>query len=788
MDRLDEVVELAAAWRRRSRIGVCFMRRSLIGLMLMVGWASAAAQTLPALLRGVVYDPSGLPVEHAVVRVLSPDGTVVSQTMSGPDGRWTLQTDLASPRVLAIDVTGFAGVRRPIDAASLAADIVVTLAIPPYSEQAVVTSVGERSPLTIVTDARQPRQPIPAQDGADYLDTIPGFSTVRKGGSGADPVLRGMAGSRLSILTDGGSILGGCSVRMDPPTSYVFPEAYDIITVIKGPQTVKYGAAAPAGTVLFARTNERLAAPSWQANASLIGGAWKRNDQVFDLRAGTPVFYVRAAAGRSASGNYRDGEGQAVHSEYARWNAETAFGWTPDATTRLEVASSLGDGRAAYADRGVDGSRFRRIGTGISFEKRRPGALVSRLEAAASYNYTDHVMDNYTLRTFQPSMMSPSPSAMNPDRTTYGGRVLAALARNDVTVETGIDLHTNTHTTRSSMRQDTVPVETLPRVSDARFTNVGVFGELDYRARARTRLVGGLRIDRATGTDLRSSVALSMMETVPNPTVGQRRTDALASGFARVEQGVSTWPVTLYAGLGRVRRFPDYWELVTKESQTSLSAFGTRPETTTQLDAGAQVRRGATSAYLSTYAGVVDDYILIESNYAKRGMMGTRLTTVTRNVSARTAGAEMGLTHRVGTRWTVDGSLAYAHGTNRTDRRPLAQMPPIEARLGAQYADPRWSFGGLVRLVGAQRRVALNQGTIVGQDFRETEGFRVTSVNAGWRRNAVLSVTAGVDNLFNETYAEHVSRQGAAIPGFALQTTQVREPGRTVWVRLNLRH
>ena len=133
MARLDKLIELAASWRRRSRIGVCSMKlRGLIGLMLMVGWANAAGQTLPTPLSGVVYDPSGLPVERAVVRVLAPDGTVVSQTTSGRDGRWTLHTDLTSPRVLDIGLTGFAGVRRPIDATSPAADIAVTLAIPPY--------------------------------------------------------------------------------------------------------------------------------------------------------------------------------------------------------------------------------------------------------------------------------------------------------------------------------------------------------------------------------------------------------------------------------------------------------------------------------------------------------------------------------------------------------------------------------------------------------------------------------------------------------------------------------
>ena len=77
---------------------------------------------------------------------------------------------------------------------------------------------------------------MPAHDGADYLKTIPGFSVIRKGGTDGDPVFRGMAGSRLNILLDGEQILGGCGNRMDPPTAYVFPESYDKITVLKGPQ------------------------------------------------------------------------------------------------------------------------------------------------------------------------------------------------------------------------------------------------------------------------------------------------------------------------------------------------------------------------------------------------------------------------------------------------------------------------------------------------------------------------------------------------------------------------
>ena len=105
----------------------------------------------------------------------------------------------------------------------------------PELSPTVITAVAPSSPLTVVTNPKDPRQPVPASDGADYLKTIPGFSAIRAGGTNGDPVLRGMFGSRLNILTNGGMMLGACPNRMDAPTSYISPETYDRLTVIKGP-------------------------------------------------------------------------------------------------------------------------------------------------------------------------------------------------------------------------------------------------------------------------------------------------------------------------------------------------------------------------------------------------------------------------------------------------------------------------------------------------------------------------------------------------------------------------
>jgi iron complex outermembrane receptor protein len=175
----------------------------------------------------------------------------------------------------------------------------------------------------------------------------------------------------------------------------------------------------------------------------------------------------------------------------------------------------------------------------------------------------------------------------------------------------------------------------------------------------------------------------------------------------------------------------------------------------------------------------VDDYILIETGYLK----GMRSVTVTRNIDARTWGGEADATFALTARWQLTGTLAYTRGENLTDDLPLAQMPPLELRTGLNYTDQRWSAGMLWRTVAEQDRYALRQGNVVGQDLGPTGGFGVLSLNAGWRPAAGVLVSAGVDNLFDKTYAEHLSRGGAAVSGFE-QTTRVNEPGRTLWLKV----
>lgn len=637
----------------------------------------------------------------------------------------------------------------------------------------VITAIAPSSPLTVVTNPKDPRQPVPASDGGDYLKTIPGFSVIRAGGTNGDPVLRGMFGSRLNILTNGGMMLGACPGRMDAPTSYISPETYDRLTVIKGPQSVIWGPGGSAGTILFERDPEKFGELGSRVNGSVLAGSNGRFDKVLDAAAGNQLGYVRFVGNQSHSDDFEDGNGDTVPSRWDKWNGDVSLGWTPDADTLLELTAGKGDGEARSAGRGMDGSQFKRESLGLRFEKSNLGEVLDKVEAQVYYNYADHVMDNYTLRTPSGSGMMGMPMVSNVDRRTLGARIKATWRWADVQLISGIDAQTNEHRQRGGMGVNAHKGQ--PWTKDADFHNYGAFGELTWYATGEDRLITGARLDRASARDFRKGSA----------TEGDTRADTLPSGFVRYEHDLAAMPATTYIGLGHTQRFPDYWELFSPKRAPagSVNAFdGIKPEKTTQLDFGIQYRDERLEAWASGYVGQVRDYILFDY---QRNMMGS-LTSQAQNVDARIMGGELGAAYKLTENWKADATLAYAWGKNSSDGKALPQMPPLESRLGLTYSRDTWSVGALWRLVAEQNRIAKNQGNVVGKDYDASSGFGVFSLNGAYKVNNNLKLSAGVDNLFDKAYAEHLNLAGNAGFGYpASATDPVNEPGRTFWTKVD---
>lgn len=627
----------------------------------------------------------------------------------------------------------------------------------------VVTSTAgnDANGLIVRADPKQPIQPVPATDGADYLQSIVGFSSVNSGaGTNGDVTFRGMFGSRIKILTDGTENLGACPSRMDSPTSYISPESYDRISVIKGPQTVQYANTGSAATVIFERTPEQFDQDKkYRGQASVLIGSFGRLDQNIEAAAGDEKKYIRLNTNRSVSNSYQDGNGQIVPSDWERWNADLALGWTPDEDTWVELTGGKADGEAVYAGRMMDGSKFARESLGLRVEKQNISDVIQKIEAQVNYNYNDHVMDNYSLRPMPMMKM-----ATNVARKTLNARVAMTSEWEKVKLISGIDTQNNEHSIRKTT--DGVSYQNMPRMTDMEFQSIGAFGELSYDLGNDNQFVTGLRLDQVDVDAVQSQ---------------QSRKQLLPSAFLRFENiHPEHEDGKTYIGLGYVERMPDYWELFSPVSGNgNPNTFkNIDTEKTVQLDLGYQHAHGNLSSWASAYTGLIQDFILTKYNADDKAE--------TRNVDAVIAGAEAGVGYQFTDAIQADVSAMYAWGKNTTDHTPLPQIAPLEARVNLRYIQENYTLGAYWRLVDSQNRISEREGNIVGYDHKQSAGFGTLSLNGTYRVNEGVDLSVGVDNVFDRTYTEHLNKMGNAGVGLPA-TEQFNNMGRNYWARVSMK-
>ena len=612
-------------------------------------------------------------------------------------------------------------------------------------DEIVVTGVRSSRPLAVETDPRQPGQPAPAADGAALLKTIPGMSVIRKGGVSGDPLLRGLGGSRLAVVADGNFLYGGCGGRMDPPTAYIYPDAYDKVEVIKGPQSVRFGTPLISGAVHFSRQTPRFSELQINGRLNLLTGSTGRQDGYAEASTGNEHTFVRAISSHNRGDNYRDGDGHKVHSAFERRSETLLLGLTPGALTRLTLAADRSRGRAAYADRMMDGSQFDRDAWSLKLEQQAITPWMDAIRLQAGRSDVDHIMDNFSLRNDTPATQR---RLSNPDRQTDTASAEADLTLATLTITAGRNWLRDRHRSRGG-----VDYADKQWVANQQFSGHGWFAEGRQPLGPNSKWIAGWRQDHTSATYEQDTTLVT-----------REQTYRTASGFIRFEHQTGHW--TPYFALGRAERTPDYWE---RNRSKTL-----KTERNLQLDIGSQYQSATLQGNVSLFTGRINDFILIEQNGH---------TSSARNIRADRAGLEADIRWRFTPQWKAGSTLAFTWARNHSDARPLAQTPPLEAGFSLSWDNGEYALGGQWRLVAPQKRVAAGQGNIIGTDIGRSAGFGVLSLHAGWRISQTWRLTGGMDNVLNKTYAEHISKAGAMINGYE-RSIRVNEPGRTLWLKL----
>lgn len=681
----------------------------------------------------------------------------------------------------------------------------VAAAMPAVAAQASdIETIHVRAypPTPVAQTVMDPRDPSlrPASDGGDLLRLFPGVTGGRMGGHGIEPVIRGQKQTQINVINDGATVQGACSNRMDPPTSIADVDTADRITVLRGYQSVLYGAGGPGGTVVI----EHLP-PRFEAGRNAKGDAsagFESNGDVFsassDAAARSGGFFVRGSGRVRDADNYRNGAGDEIRSAFTQYGGRVSVGYSADPADpeRSDFVQATFDydrtDDALFAGAGMDSLYSESVGMRIAGQKSLDSGALQGVRANAYWSDVDHAMDNFTHRT----LTSGFRRAITESRS-YGARVFLDFAWDGKALTLGGDFEAvDRDGTRFGHNTNPANVTLVQAIvwPDVSLRQYGLFGEGEARIGEGLRLTAGLRYTRVDFDFGRASEAptLPSMGMLRSPNMlynafyGYMAADAKennVSGLVRLEADLSE-NAMLYIAASRAVRTADATERAIASEMGAMSWIGNPrldPERHHGVDLGAVLKGGKWTADAAIYYVDVADYILRDSARGQPGILvNAPMADVYRNIDASLAGAELALEWKPTAEITFKADATYTYGKNRETGGPLPQIPPLQGSLNASYAKGIWEAGGRLAYAFKQTRADTDPMTGSGGDVRETPGYAVLDLYASAEVTKGVSLRGGVSNVFDKTYANHLNRENS-VDNVLIQ---VDEPGRSFYAKL----
>ena len=616
-----------------------------------------------------------------------------------------------------------------------------------------------------------------AKDPGEMLANTEGIWKLRKGGIANDIVVRGFGGRNISVLFDGARLWGACPNRMDPPLFHIDLSEVRKIEVVKGPFDVRhYGGL--GGTVNMITTKPKR---GFHGKLSLGAGSFSYFNPSLSISYGGKRFYGLFGYSYRYSKPYKTGEDRRF-TEYANYKTEeldsTAFGtntiWTrlgfkPSKDSEIKLsytAQRVRDVLYPYLMMDSPQDDADRLSFRIEYR---------RLRLNAYYSYVYHLMNN----SKRSAMMSMETVARS---KTYGLRAEYDMGALDVGLD-ALSWNWSATTTMGNMPAQ----NTIPGVNTR---GIGVYGELKKNLSENLRLVAGLRLDSVeTGAD--KAKANTELYYRYHGTRNTSKRDTYPSGniqlFYKFSEGIE-----LFGGLGYSVRVPD-----AQERYFALDRMGTMEKRygdwvgnpdlklsrNLEMDLGLDLQGERISAKLTAYYSAVKDFVVL---YNDTTVFGTpvgkdsddRARSYT-NVDASLFGGEFTSTVSLTDSLFLEGGISYVRGKKSTDSskdindEDIAQIPPLKGRISLRY-DTGTYFAQIETVAQATQ-------SMVDSDLKEekTPGWAVVNVKAGGSIRR-FRITAGIDNLFNKFYYEHLSylrdpfSRGSKIP----------EPGRSLYLNV----
>ena len=518
--------------------------------------------------------------------------------------------------------------------------------------------------------------------------------------------------------------------------------------------------------------------------------------------------------------DYTDGNGDTVQGDYESFDTRWDFGVRFGGRTLVEYSGGFQQQNDIdYPGRLLDATFFETQSHAVQFSHAPATGIVTEVAGRAYTNLKDHLMNNdgkpTALRNEQRTPSFPIRVDLPASSDTAGGRFHAALQTGPLRYKVGVDAYR----VRQSAVQTIADRETgdvhhhrHPVWPDAALTNAG--GYLQVLAdRGRSTVGATVRVDREQAR-VGQVTSFFAANAVPDYALsgahgrfhcvtahctatttghgthghadrgddeghgtehGGHAGTMLVAGdaFAQANTSVSAaasaslrltdrWQVTLGAGRAvrspsALERYADRFPAV--KFQTAAEFVGNphlAPEKSLELNAGTTLRVAEATVTLDVFLRHVDDYITVapDPNLTRRlPLSPDRLFRYVQADAARFAGFDLTAVSAAGPWIDLRAGWSYVRARDLLFDEPLFGVPPFEQQVALDVHNPartRW-IEVLVTATAAQERVAVTRFEA------PTPGWTTIDLTAGARLSEGLTLRAGVQNLTDRYYVNHLN-------------------------------
>jgi len=150
------------------------------------------------------------------------------------------------------------------------------------------------------------------------------------------------------------------------------------------------------------------------------------------------------------------------------------------------------------------------------------------------------------------------------------------------------------------------------------------------------------------------------------------------------------------------------------------------------------------------------------------------------NVDARLIGIDLDAGYDFDGPLRIDGVVNYVRGTRRDIDDNLYRISPPNMTVGLTFEASHWSATVEGRAVAKQSKVSATNSELT------TSGYTLLSLYGDWQVKENVTLSAGVENLFDQVYRDHLS--GYNRNGFGDVPVGERIPGsgRGLFLRLSV--